>query len=188
MPVLSDRHLSDLYPQFRGAIGPASIDLHVGETLTVWPRWILRDPRVDQSGLWKSVPLEPLLDSEGEPVDEPCWTLQPGLRYLATTREHLRIPDDMAGQLSARSSWGRDGLAVICGPAGWLDPGFSGVVVLELSVIGSELVIWPGASVCQLILHQLTSACDRPYQGRYQNQSDVTPSRLHLDRGDRDGR
>jgi dCTP deaminase len=172
--VYSDREIAALYPHYRGAIGPASIDLAIGDDLRSWPRYERRDPRRDQSALWNAVSLQ--ADDLGS-----FWVLVPGVRYLATTRERLCIPDDAAGQIGARSSWGRDGLAVIQGPAGWLDPGFCGKVVLELSVLGSELVLWPGAVVCQLILFQLSSPCLQPYAGRYQGQADVTPSRLHLD-------
>jgi deoxycytidine triphosphate deaminase len=170
LSVYSDRDLSELYPEYRGAIGPASIDLHLGDTLTYWPAWVRRDPRTDQSTKWKTVTL-----SHG------VWVLKPGTRYLATTLESIRIPDDCAGQLAARSSWGRDGLAVIQGPAGWCDPGYHGRPTMELSVTGSDLVLWPGASVCQLILFRLTSACLTPYRGKYQDDTAPTPSRLHLE-------
>lgn len=170
--ILSDRDLKRIYQQ--AAPGPASIDLHVGDDLRYWPSWVRRNPRIDQSPLWKPCALQ---DKGGEPH----WVLHPDTRYLAATREHIEIPSAYAGQIAARSSWGRDGLAVICGPAGFIDPGFAGLLVLELSVIGSELVIWPGAAVAQLIVHHLTSPCERPYAGRYQFQDGVTPSRLHLD-------
>jgi deoxycytidine triphosphate deaminase len=179
--VLSDCTLTALYPEYRGTIGPASIDLAIGGKLWVWPRWIMRDPRVDQSELWRSVALAPIFDQEDEPVDEPCWILKPGVRYLAATAQRIKIPDDCAGQIGARSSWGRDGLAVICGPAGWIDPGYVGNPTLELSVVGSELVLWPGAVVAQLILHRLDRACERPYDGRYQHDSGPVASRLWME-------
>lgn len=170
MSVYSDRDLADLYPEYRGAIGPASIDLHIGETLRLWPSWVTRDPRIDQSYLWRDVAM-----ADG------AWTLKPGIRYLATTLETLRIPDDAAGQLAARSSWGRDGLAVIQGPAGWCDPGYHGRPTMELSVTGSDLILWPGASICQLILFRLTSECLSPYRGKYQGDAAPIASRLHME-------
>lgn len=173
MTLLSDRDLIALFPAYHGAIGPASIDLHLGSTLLYWPDWIKRTPRIDQRKAWKPVGL----------VGE-SWTLKPGIRYLAATAEKLTIPVNMAGQISARSSWGRDGLAVICGPAGFLDPGFRGNPTLELSVIGSDLEVWPGAAICQLIMHMLSSACERPYsdpsrRSKYQGDSAPTPSRSY---------
>lgn len=179
MSVYSDHDLSDLYPEYRGTIGPASIDLHVGSALFAWPQDVARDPRTDQSDAWRSVPLR-YGQFGGDPVP-PHWVLEPGVRYLAATRERVRIPDDAAGQIGARSSWGRDGLAVIQGPAGWLDPGYVGNPTLELSVVGSHLVLWPGAAICQLILFRLTSPCVTPYRGKYREDADPTPSRLHLE-------
>lgn len=167
MNVLSDADLRTIWPD-SPHIGPASIDLHIGSDLWFWPIDVLRDPRTDQSSLWRPADQFP---------DE-TWILKPGWRYLATVRERIRIPDDCAGQLAARSSWGRDGLSVICGPAGWCDPGYCGNPTLELSVVGSELVLWPGASICQLIVHSLETPCERPYRGKYQHNSDPTPSRI----------
>lgn len=174
MSVLSDRQLRELWPD-SPHIGPASIDLHIGSVLWFWPASVLRDPRVDQSGTWQRVSLRTDL------ANRPFWVLDPGVRFLATTRERIKIPNDCAGQISARSSWGRDGLAVICGPAGWCDPGYIGNPTLELSVIGSELVLWPGASIAQVILHRLETPCLEPYAGKYQDDREATPSRLHLE-------
>jgi dCTP deaminase len=175
--ILSDRELLRVWPD--SVPGPASIDLRIGDTLLRWPRYDRRDPRIDQSHVWKPEPL----DSD---ESDQFWTLVPGIRYLATTQERIKIPDDLAGFISARSSWGRDGLSVIQGPAGYLDPGFEGYVVLELSVLGSELVVRPGDAVCQLVVHRLESPALRPYghpsrNSKYQGQSGVTPSRTHLD-------
>lgn len=175
MTVLSDQDLARIWPKVTP--GPASIDLHIGETLLIWPDYVMRDPRFDQGKLWRPVDLDTY--EAGEP--RTVWIMKPGRRYLATTRERITMPADLAGQIDARSSWGRDGLAVICGPAGWLDPGYSGRPTLELSVVGSDLVIWPGARVAQLIVHRLESPALKPYAGRYQNDDAPTPSRHHVE-------
>jgi deoxycytidine triphosphate deaminase len=172
--VLSDRDLRAIWPD-SPFIGPASIDIHLGNVLWFWPDSLLRDPRTDQSDDWERAPVLGIND------EAPYWILEPGLRFLAATRERIRIPDDCAGQISARSSWGRDGLNVICGPAGWCDPGYIGNPTLELSVIGSQLILWPGASIAQLILHRLETPCEHPYRGKYQDNAEPTPSRLHVE-------
>ena len=167
--ILSDRDLIRMFPDSNPE--PASIDLHIGDTLKYWPNWVRRDPRIDQSDMWREVPIDKQVGG---------WVLIPGIRYLAATRERLKILDDHAGELTGRSSWGRDGLE-IHRTAGWIDPGFEGNPTLELSVVGSELILWPGAKVCQLILHQLSSPCLLPYTGKYQSNIEPTPSRSHLD-------
>jgi dCTP deaminase len=188
MPILSDIDLARTWPD-SPHIGPASIDLHLGDELQVWPRWIRRDPRIDQSRHWRPVSLHYAWttgsdDGDDDPLGDRAWVLEPGHRYLATTRERLRLPDDCAGQLSARSSWGRDGLAVIQGPAGFIDPGYHGTPTLELSVVGSELVIWPGARCLQLVVYRTETPAVRPYghpsrQSKYQGDQTATPSRTH---------
>lgn len=174
MSVLSDHSLRLLYPDAE-SVGPASIDLHLGDTLLWWPDWITRDPRVDQSGSWRELTTSYAIG------DDWAWVLEPGTRYLGVTRERIEIRPDCAGQIGARSSWGRDGLAVIQGPAGWCDPGYEGHPTLELSVIGSRLIVWPGAAICQLIIHRLTTPCEQPYRGRYQGDAEPVSSRLHLE-------
>lgn len=171
--ILSDRDLRRLYPE-SPFVQAASIDLHVGEELRLWPYWVVRDPRLDQTSRW--VRLDP--DAE-----DGAWELCPNNRYLAATAERVKVLPHLAGVLCARSSWGRDGLAVIQGPAGFVDPGFEGHLVLELSVVGSRLLLRPGDRIAQLVLHELTSPAERPYAGRYQGQSGVVPSRSHLDGG-----
>lgn len=176
MNVLSDAALARLYPSYAGDIQPASLDLHVSNTLYAWPQDVLRDPRRKQDGLWCSEPLR--YDDDG-----PHWVLMPGVRYLAATIERIKIPLDHAGQIGARSSWARDGLSVIQGPAGWCDPDYLGNPTLELGVLGSPLVLWPGACVAQLILFELTEPCVRPYghrsrQSKYQGDVVAQPSRL----------
>lgn len=168
MTILSDADLLRVWPD--SAPGPASIDLHIGDTLLRWPDYVRRDPRIDQGAVWLMV----------DP-DDGAWVLKPGFRYLAATRERIRIPENLAGFISARSSWGRDGLAVIQGPAGFIDPGFLGRPTLELSVIGSELVLRPGDAVCQLVLHRLESPALSPYAGKYQGDDRPTPSRLWME-------
>lgn len=172
MVVLSDADLKRLYP-FAQNIGPASIDLCIGHELSVWPSWVVRDPRIDQSDRWRKVET---VENNG-----PTWTLHPGHRYLSATMQRVQIPSGYAAQVSARSSWGRDGLSVIIGPAGWVDPGWDGVLTLELTVTGSPLVLWPGAMVCQLVLLALSSPPKRAYSGRYQGDQDAAPSRLYQD-------
>jgi dCTP deaminase len=169
--ICSDVELKALFPQWTP--GPCSVDLHLGDALLVWPEWVRRNPRHDQSAMWRAVHL----DAD----DGTAWVLRPGLRYLATTAEEVAIPDDCAAQISARSSWGRDGLSVVIGPAGFIDAGWSGKPTLELSVVGSELVIWPGARVAQLVVHELTSPAAQPYRGRYQGDQSPTPSRQHAE-------
>jgi len=80
------------------------------------------------------------------------------------------------------SSLGRLGL-MTHSTAGFLDPGFSGHVTLELSNVANlPITLYPGMRIGQIAVFQLTTAAERPYGSRgvgskYQGQRGPTPSR-----------
>ena len=78
--------------------------------------------------------------------------LHPGEFVLASTYEVVTLPDDVAGRLEGKSSLGRLGL-LTHSTAGWIDPGFSGHVTLELSNVATlPIKLWPGMKIGQLCL------------------------------------
>ena len=68
--------------------------------------------------------------------------------------------------------------------AGFIDPGFSGHVTLELSNMATlPIKLWPGMKIGQLCFFRLSSPADNTYGAygnRYQGQSGPTASRSHL--------
>jgi dCTP deaminase len=101
---------------------------------------------------------------------------------LASTYEVVTLPDDIAGRLEGKSSLGRLGL-LTHSTAGFIDPGFSGHVTLELSNVATlPIKLWPGMKIGQLCLFRLSSPAEHPYGSsvygsRYQGQRGPTPSR-----------
>jgi deoxycytidine triphosphate deaminase len=83
------------------------------------------------------------------------------------------------------SSLGRLGL-LTHSTAGWIDPGFSGHVTLELSNVATlPIKLWPGMKIGQLCLFKTSSPSEHPYGSaiygsRYQDQRGPTPSRSYL--------
>ena len=68
----------------------------------------------------------PITIREGEP-----FVLHPGEFALGSTIERVRIPNDLVARVEGRSSFGR--LAVVVhATAGFIDPGFTGQITLEL--------------------------------------------------------
>jgi dCTP deaminase len=63
--------------------------------------------------------------------------------------------------------------------AGFGDLGFKGTITLEISVI-YETRIYAGDRVCQ-VFFETVKGKRRFYQGRYQNQVEPAPSRMHLE-------
>ena len=82
------------------------------------------------------------------------------------------------------SSLGRLGL-LTHSTAGFVDPGFSGHITLELSNVANlPITLWPGMKIGQLCLFRLTTAAEHPYGSpiygsRYQDQRGPTPSRSY---------
>jgi deoxycytidine triphosphate deaminase len=95
---------------------------------------------------------------------------------LAQTVESIWLSPFLAAQVATRSSGGREAIDV-CGSAGWIDPGYSGYITLEISNRSDcpvELKV--GKSYCQLKFSAVLG-CTEPYRGKYggpqQDESDM---------------
>src|SRR4051812_2955346 len=119
-----------------------------------------------------------------EPRDEEPFILHPGEFVLASTYETVTLPDDVAARLEGKSGLGRLGL-LTHSTAGFIDPGFSGHVTLELSNVATlPIKLWPGMKIGQLCFFRLSSPAEQPYGtvsgSRYQGQRGPTASRSFL--------
>jgi len=84
------------------------------------------------------------------------FVLHPHHFVLAVTLEWIRLPDNLAGYVIGRSSWGRRGL--IIATAMGIHPNFVGCLTLELTNVGEiPIAVKPGAALCQLFLHSVES-------------------------------
>ena len=103
------------------------------------------------------------------------------------------MPDDLVGRLEGKSSLGRLGL-IIHSTAGYIDPGFSGTITLELSNVAKlPIPLYPEMFIGQISFLTLTTPVDRPYGSpglgsKYQDQDKPTESKVHQDFTPRDGR
>ncbi len=157
-------------------IQPSSIDVRLDRLFRVFNnhRYTHIDPALQQDELTQLV--EP---DEGKP-----FVLHPGEFVLASTYEVVTLPDDLAGRLEGKSSLGRLGL-LTHSTAGFIDPGFSGHVTLELSNVANlPINLWPGMKIGQLCIFRLSSPAEHPYGAeiygsRYQGQRGPTPSRSY---------
>ena len=124
------------------------------------------------------------LTSLVEPADGEPFVLHPGEFVLGSTLELFTLPDDLAGRLEGKSSLGRLGL-LTHSTAGFIDPGFSGHITLELSNVANlPITLWPGMKIGQLCILRLTSPAEHPYGSsrvgsKYQGQRGPTPSRSY---------
>jgi dCTP deaminase len=183
--LLSDRDIRaeidsgrvGLDPYDAGLVQPSSVDVRLDRYFRVFEnhRYPHIDPSVEQPDLTREVVPD---------GDEP-FILHPGEFALASTFEVVTLPDDIAGRLEGKSSLGRLGL-LTHSTAGFIDPGFSGHVTLELSNVATlPIKLWPGMKIGQLCLFRLSSPAEHPYGSerygsRYQGQRGPTQSRSHL--------
>jgi len=80
--------------------------------------------------------------------------LHPSSFVLGITLEWVRLPKNIAGYITSRSSWGRRGL--IIATATGVHPRFTGCLTLELSNAGEiPVALYPGMTVCQIFLHEV---------------------------------
>jgi dCTP deaminase len=180
--LLSDRDIRaalaagrlGLEPYDAAMVQPSSIDVRLDRFFRVFnnARYTHIDPALQQDDLTALV----------EPAGDEPFVLHPGEFVLGSTLEVVSIPDDLAARLEGKSSLGRLGL-LTHSTAGFVDPGFSGHITLELSNVANlPITLWPGMKIGQLCLFQLSSAAEHPYGSavygsRYQDQRGPTPSR-----------
>jgi dCTP deaminase len=166
-----------LEPYEPAMVQPSSIDVRIDRFFRLFDnhKYPVIDPSADQPELTRLVEVKP---------DEP-FVLHPGEFVLASTFEVVTLPDDVAARLEGKSSLGRLGL-LTHSTAGFIDPGFSGHVTLELSNVATlPIMLWPGMKIGQLCFFRLSSAAEHPYGSagygsRYQGQRGPTASRSHL--------
>ncbi len=166
-----------LEPFDEAMVQPSSVDVRIDKFFRVFEnhRYPHIDPAEEQPDLTREVEPEP-----GEP-----FILHPGEFALASTYEVVSLPDDIAGRLEGKSSLGRLGL-LTHSTAGFIDPGFSGHVTLELSNVATlPIKLWPGMKIGQLCLFRLSSPAEHPYGSsqygsRYKGQRGPTPSKSYL--------
>ena len=156
-------------------VQPSSVDLHVDSQFRVFAN--SRYPYID---VRKPMPeLTELVEVEGP---EP-FILHPGEFVLGSTRERVRLPDDMVARLEGKSSLGRLGL-LIHSTAGYVDPGWDGYLTLELSNVANlPITIYPGMKIGQISFFRLSTPAEVPYgskgtRSKYQGQRGPTASRF----------
>ena len=143
-------------------VGPASIDLHLGDEIRVMaggPDVVAVTDDADYRTI-----------TQVRRLDTP-YLLRPGETIHAITRERLRFPPNIAGWLEGRSRYARLGLMIHI-TSGFIAPGVDSRQVLEMSnVAGRTLAIHPGVPVCQVVLQRCEG--NAVYAGRFRHQESL---------------
>ena len=164
-------------PYDQAMVQPSSIDVRLDRFFRVFEnhRYPHIDPSTEQAELTREVATD---------GDEP-FVLHPGEFVLGSTYEVVTLPNDIAARLEGKSSLGRLGL-LTHSTAGFIDPGFSGHVTLELANVATlPILLYPGMKIGQVCFFRMTSESEHPYGSsvygsRYHGQRGPTPSRSHL--------
>ena len=168
----------EISPLIEEYIQPSSIDLRVGTDFRVFEnhKYSHIDPKAQQDDLTSLVTAT---------IEEP-FVLHPGEFVLGTTFEKVSLSNKVVARLEGKSSLGRIGL-LIHSTAGFVDPGFSGFLTLELSNVANlPIKIYPEMKIGQISFYYLNSPSEseygsEAYGSKYQGQEGPTPSRSHTD-------
>ncbi|MGB8658109.1 MAG: dCTP deaminase [Candidatus Zixiibacteriota bacterium] len=106
--------------------------------------------------------------------------LHPREFVLGASFEYISLPLDLMAYVVGRSSWGRLGLVIAT--ATLIDPGFKGVITLELANIGKvPLKLYPCLRIAQLVFHKLSSPTEG-YTGEYSISTGPKFSEIYNDK------
>lgn len=173
--ILSDKTIVSLLqkgslsisPLQEGQIQPASVDIRLGNTFSV-----VEDSSTGIITFLKKIAYKEILSEK--------YLLLPGQFVLATTMEYIILPNNLTAFVEGRSSLGRMGLFIQ--NAGWVDPGFSGEITLELfNANRCAIELQAGCRIGQLVFAQMDQNALNPYCGKYQGQRGATGSKIYLD-------
>jgi dCTP deaminase len=175
---LVDRGSIKLDPFDEELIQPASIDVRLDKFFRVFDnhKYASIDPSVEQKDLTRMIEVD-----KGTP-----YVLHPGEFVLGSTFEVATLDATIAARLEGKSSLGRLGI-LTHSTAGFIDPGFSGHITLELSNVSTlPILLWPGMKIGQLCFFEMSSPVQNPYGSgargsRYQGQRGPTASRSYKD-------
>lgn len=190
--AMEDDHIV-IYPFIKQHLAGSSYDVTLGE-------WFYRTERVTARGIYNPVDERDVAryfdgphraETHAEwceknartlfnniPEDHKVIVLLPHERILAHTHEFIGIKAPGTSTMQARSTWGRNGVAV-CLDAGWGDPGYINRWTMEIyNMNDHESVVIPvGERIAQMVFYH-TGPVDGEYQklsGKYQrgNQTDL---------------
>ena len=148
-------------------IGPGTIDLTLGTDFKIFKH--IERPMIDLKD--KSEYVEEL-------KEEKFFIIHPGEFVLGITKEMIKLPTDLIGFLKSRASLTRLGILVYS-TMGVVHPGFSGKLTLEIANYGRFPVkLFPEMKICQIVFAQMSSACEKTYDGKYSDSEKPEASKI----------
>jgi dCTP deaminase len=164
-------------------LGPSSLDVHLGAELSaISAEDSTHLDLTNKAALSKELQRHSHIRRIGP--DE-HFVLHPSEFALGSTLEFFRLPNNIAGRLEGRSSFGRVGLQVHA-TAGFVDPGFVGTLTFELINSGTlPLKIAPGLRLGQICFFRMSRAAEFGYMdksfSKYGRALGIRTSRIYDD-------
>lgn len=166
--ILSDRDIKKIIKERRlifnpsltkDQISPASIDLKLGNTFKIFD--ISKQYLLDTK---KGLPDKKFIITRKIKKGE-AFILHPNNFVLASTKEYVKVPDDIILRVEGKSTLARMGILVHT--AGFVDPGFEGTLTLEISNQSNlPVALYPDMYICQIAVEKLSSPAEVPYNKR----------------------
>ena len=127
----------------RNQLGTTSMDIRLGASFQIFSP--------EQYGIIDFVDEKNMHSSQRKDLDFLEYiTIAPGQFILGHSMEYVKLPNYICGNLEGRSSFARLGIEIHM-TAGFIDPGFEGVITLEIYNAGSTTVkLYPGMRIGQL--------------------------------------
>ena len=181
-------------------LNPNSVDLTLAPSVKIYakkytyvekytelPSWVKKYIQYIQPtafGYKYETPLDPRekQDAEERIITEKGFVLVPNEVYLYACNERIGCKKNICAQVQAKSSLGRLGLDIVIGPAGFIDTGFEGSLVLELRAT-RPIVVYPNMKICQVKFERvegdILESYDAKSGSKYMNQVGVQESLMH---------
>ena len=149
-------------PYFPDQVGPASIDLTLGNTFRVFNNdkntIHINSEEIDIEKFGHLVVVK-----DNKPL-----IIKPKQLALGVTKEKIWLPKNMAGWLMGRSRFARIGLMIHV-TASFVQPNSQNKQVLEMfNASNFDIAVYPGVRVCQLILEETKGEAE--FKGKFQFQ------------------
>lgn len=199
--LLSDKKIKEYVKQGKiiitpfeeSQIGPSSYDLRLGFKFRVFKN--IGDAYIDP----KSFNDELIGKEENENYivyhykytdlfqlksENSIFVIHPYEFVLASIYEYIKLSDNIAAQIQGRSSFARLGL-IIHTSAGWVDPGYSGHLTLEMFNTNKKpIILRPLMRIAQISFFEVSDV-ETPYYKRktskYINEEGATSSKIIKD-------
>jgi len=201
MSLLSDKKIKEYVKKgiisivpFEGSqVGPSSYDLRLGFKFRVFKNFgeAFIDPKKFNDELTDKKETEEYVIYNYKYTDlyqlknkNSIFVIHPNEFVLASVYEYIKLSDNIAAQIQGRSSFARLGL-IIHTSAGWVDPGYSGYLTLELVNVNKKpIILRPLMKIAQISFFEVEDV-EVPYYKRkgskYFEEEGATSSKIYKD-------